>query len=171
MIILRAEACIRATAHTAHTLPACTQVSPIAAGTASIGEKETMSKSVMLFMITGQSTNSGKKPGKWTATTHHLFACAGLQASNSAALAGFQSLPASSSDQPEKENCSIAGEGDDQQAAAELPCNKRQKRTPKEIKSPRPPKSQSEAAAGAYSPPDIRPPPEPTEYAKNRPRR
>jgi len=131
----------------------------------------TMSKSVMLFMITGQSTNSGKKPGKWTATTHHLFACAGLQASDSAALAGFQSLPASSSDQPEKENCSIAGEGDDQQAAAELPCNKRQKRTPKEIKSPRPPKSQSEAAAGAYSPPDIRPPPEPTEYAKNRPRR
>jgi hypothetical protein len=167
MLILRAEACIRATAHTAHTLPACTQVSPTAAGTASIGEKETMSKSVMLFMTSGNS----RMPGKRTAMTHHLFACSGLQASNSAALAGFQSLPASSSDQPEKENCSIAGEGDDQQAAAELPCNKRQKRTPKEIKSPRPPKSQSEAAAGAYSPPDIRPPPEPTEYAKNRPRR
>ncbi|KAL0041515.1 hypothetical protein WJX79_005896 [Trebouxia sp. C0005] len=94
-----------------------------------------------------------------------------LQASDSAALAGFQSLPASASDQPEKENCSTVGEGDNQQAAAELPSNKRQKQTPKETKPPRPPKSQSEAAASTQSPPDIGPPPEPTEYAKNRPRR
>lgn len=94
-----------------------------------------------------------------------------LQASDSAVLAGFQSLPSLSSDQPEKENCSTAGEGANPQAAAEVPSNKRQKRTPKETKPPRPPKSQSEAAAGAQSPPDIAPPPEPTEYAKNRPRR
>ena len=100
-----------------------------------------------------------------------MLACAGLQASDSAALAGFQTLPASSSDQPETENCSTAGEGENQQAAAEVPSNKRQKRTPKESKPPRPPKAQSEAAVGAQSPPDIALPPEPTEYAKNRPRR
>ncbi len=99
---------------------------------------------------------------------------AGLQANDSAALAGFQHTPAAAAaDQPEKENCSTAQEGDNQQAAADMPCNKRQKLTPKEAKPAKQPKSQpdSATAASAESPPDLGPPPEPTEYAKNRPRR
>ena len=99
----------------------------------------------------------------------------GLQASDSAALVGFQPVPATS-DQPEKENCSTAGEGnhDSQQAAAaQVPSNKRQKRTPNEVKPPKQPmpKTDKTTAAAAQTPSDLGPPPEPTEYAKNRPRR
>ena len=169
MLMLRAKACIRATAHIAHTLPSCMHVSPTAAGTASISANHNNVK--VSDAVHDNRPIQAKSQASRLPQHIILLACTGLQASDSAALAGFQSLPASSSDQPEKENCSTAGEGDNQQAAPELPSNKRQKRTPKETKPPRPPKSQSEAAAGAQSPPDIAPPPEPTEYAKNRPRR
>lgn len=97
-----------------------------------------------------------------------------MQASGTAALAGLQQVTSSTdqpvSDQPEKENCSTTGGGGDQQAA---PPNKRQKREPKDPKPAKQAKAQPEgpAAAAAQSPPDLRPPPEPTEYAKNRPRR
>lgn len=94
-----------------------------------------------------------------------------LQASGTAALAGLQQTTASPC-QAEKENCSAPCEGGDQQAAAP---NKRQKREPKDPKLPKQPKAQTQpegsAATGAQSPLDLRPPPEPTEYAKNRPRR
>lgn len=105
-------------------------------------------------------------------SAHRVATChaAGLQASGSTTLAGLQQT-ASPSDQPEKENCSTSCEGDNQQAP---PPNKRQKREPKDPKPPKQPKTQPEvaaAAADAGSPSDLGPPPEPTEYAKNRPRR
>lgn len=69
----RAKACIRAAAHTAHTLPGCTQVSPTAAGTASISETiKTMSKSVMLFMISGNSQRKARQADCHNASSHLL---------------------------------------------------------------------------------------------------
>lgn len=54
--------------------------------------------------------------------------------------------------------------GETSQAAPALP-NKKQKREPKEAKQPKPQPEQRQA------PPELGPPPEPTEYVKNRPRR
>lgn len=57
--------------------------------------------------------------------------------------------------------------GSDAQAAPILP-NKKQKREPSE---PKPPKPQPEQTTSHQASPDLGPPPEPTDYVKNRPRR
>ena len=100
------------------------------------------------------------------------MACsAALQASGSAALAGFCAVPAGT-DQPEKENCNAASGGANQQAAAaQVPPNKRQKRTPADAKAQKPVSQPAATAHDVHNSPDLAPPPEPTEYAKNRPRR
>ena len=60
----------------------------------------------------------------------------------------------------------LAG-GEAPQGAPAVP-NKRQKREAKEAKQPKP---QRDQASQPQAPPELGPPPEPTEYVKNRPRR